>query len=259
MGGSFSNHVLSISQLLREQQIEPVLFLLGDSKQPLHGNALWSSLFAAKENIHWIPRGNWENLDALAKDYQTIKANNRIPVSIIPKGGNCREALPGALTLAEQILSHEQEIGVPFDHVFVDAGTGMMAAALILAFAALKKPCTIHVLLIAQSDDAFQKVLAERSDDWAALFNTPLPSTFFYKTYVPQNAPSFGATNARVFQTISRIARQEGFLTDPIFTAKLFDEGQRIISEDQLKGNILFVHSGGGLSLSGFQAQMAKT
>jgi len=259
MGGSFSNHVLSISQLLREQQIEPVLFLLGDSNKPLHGNALWSSLFAAKENIHWISRGNWENLDASAKDYQTMRGKNGIPVSIIPKGGNCREALPGALTLAEQILSHEQEIGVPFDHVFVDAGTGMMAAALILAFAALKKPCTVHVLLIAQSDDAFQKVLAERSHDWAFLFNTPLPSTFLYKTYVPQNAPSFGATNARVFQTISRIARQEGFLTDPIFTAKLFDEGQRIISDDQLKGNILFVHSGGGLSLSGFQAQMAKT
>lgn len=259
MGGSFSNHVLSISQLLREWQIEPVLFLIGSPQEQLHGNALWTSLFASKEHVHWIPRGNWDKLDALARDYQTLQKKNGTSVAIIPKGGNCRDALPGALTLAEQILVHEQEIGAPFDHVFVDAGTGMMAAALILAFASLKKFCNVHVLLIAQTEAEFEEVLSERAADWKALFGTELPSSFLYKTYVPQNAPSFGATNARVFKTISHIAHQEGFLTDPIFTAKLFDEGQQIIAQDQLKGNILFVHSGGGLSLSGFQEQIGRS
>ncbi len=259
MGGSFSNHVLSLSQLLREWQIEPVLFLLGNQEQQLRGNALWISLFANKEHVHWVPRGNWDKLDALAINYQTFQEKNGISVVVIPKGANCRDALPGALTLAEQVLIHEEEIGASFDHVFVDAGTGMMAAALILAFGALKKLCMVHVLLIAESEAGFQEVLSDRSADWKFLFGTAPPSSLLYKTHIPQNAPSFGATNAKVFKTISRIARYEGFLTDPIFTAKLFDEGQRIIVGDQLKGNILFIHSGGGLSLSGFQDQMAKT
>lgn len=260
LGGSSSNHVLSICQLLREWQIEPVLFLIGDpQQQTLCGNALWISLLADKEHIHWFPRGSWDKLDAFAQDYQTLQAKKGVRAAIIPKGGNCRESLPGALTLAEDILRHEEEMGIPFDHVIVDAGTGMMASALILAFAWLNKPCKVHVLLIAQSDADFQRVLQERALDWETLFKSPLPSSFRYQTYTPENAPSFGATNSQVFKTVARIARDEGFLTDPIFTAKLFHEGKRIIAEENLKGNILFVHSGGGLSLSGFQEQLAKT
>lgn len=258
LGGGFSNHVLSIAQLLREARIEPVLFLLGDPRQELKGNLLWTSLVVDQKHIHWFPRNYWDRLDALAKDYQTIQAEKGIDVAITPKGGNCREALPGAITLAEDIIRYEKEAGIAFDHVVVDAGTGMMAAALILAFGWLNKPCKVHVVLIAQSDAEFEEVLEARREDWEALFGPLLPSSFLYRTYTPQNAPSFGATNAAVFKMIKRTARQEGFLTDPIFTAKLFFEGERIIAEEKLAGNLLFVHSGGGLSLSGFQDQLAK-
>ncbi len=254
VGSSFSNHVLSISQLLREHQIEPVLFLLGDPTQHHRGNALFMSLFVKEENIHWQPRGNWDKLDSLALDYQTLQKGKNIDVAIVPKGANCKEALLGALTLASNILENEQELGLTFDHVFIDAGTGLMAAALILGFALAKKRCMVHVVLIADTPEAFSKVLEERRQDAGILHNT----LFLYKTYTPTNSPSFGSTNATVFKTIGSIAQQEGFLTDPIFTAKLFFEGRRIIEEEKLMGNILFVHSGGALTLAGFQDQIAK-
>lgn len=258
LGSSYSNHVVSICQLLREWEIQPALFLIGVPQEKPRGNALWMSLFADREHTHWFPRGSWDKLDSFAQEYQALQAKNGVDVAIIPKGANCREALPGALTLAEDILMHEAQENLVFDHVIVDSGTGMMAASLILAFAWMNKPCKVHVLLIAQPDAEFQEVLQTRAKDWESLFGSPLTNPFFYQTYMPKNAPSFGATNAKVFHTIARLAKQEGFLTDPVYTAKLFHEGERIVSEEQLKGNILFIHSGGGLSLAGFQEELGK-
>lgn len=259
LGASQSNHVLSISQLLRQHQIEPIYFLLGTPSLPLVGNALFLSLFAQEDHIHWVPRRGWNQLDQLAIDYQAQQKNKGISVAIIPKGGCCSEALRGAMTLTEDIVRNEKQLGIAFDHIFVDAGTGMMAAALILALTQLKRCCTVHVVLIALSDQEFRQVLNDRAQDLEKLMRSPLPSFVPFSTYLPENAASFGATNAKVFQTIHQLAQKEGFLVDPIFSAKLFEEGKSIIAKRNLTGNVLFVHSGGGLSLTGFQDRLKNS
>ena len=53
---------------------------------------------------------------------------------IVPEGSFCKEAIVGASTLALDILKNEKELGIEFDHVFVDSGTGMTAMSLIYAF-----------------------------------------------------------------------------------------------------------------------------
>ncbi len=258
IGSSYSNHVLSISQLLRENGIEPILFLLGDPQSMLQGNLLYSVLFAEPKNIRWVPRDKWNGVEEMAEAYVQEKAKNHVKVQVVPKGANCPAALPGALTLALDILRNEKEARLTFDHVFIDSGTGMTACALLLAFAFLKKKSFLHIVQIAGTEDEFQALLQERQKELEGLLGQKIPSPDSFKLYRPSIAPSFGSANAAIFKTIAETARTEGFLTDPVFTAKLFFEGKKIIAEQKPKGNILFIHSGGGLGLTGFQEEIAK-
>ncbi len=258
IGSPYSNHVLSFSQVLRENGIEPILFLLGDPQSKKQGNYLFSSLFADPKNIHWTPRSQWHEIDKIAEAFVLERAKQNVRAQVVPKGANCKEALPGSLTLALDILRNEKEQGVAFDHLIIDSGTGLTACALLLAFAFLKRNIFLHIVLIAGTEEQFHGVLAERKRDFESLLGMGLPSPAQFKLYSSSTAPSFGAVNATLFKEIARVARSEGFLTDPVFTAKLFFEGKKILAEQKLEGNVLFIHSGGGLGLTGFQTEIEK-
>jgi 1-aminocyclopropane-1-carboxylate deaminase/D-cysteine desulfhydrase-like pyridoxal-dependent ACC family enzyme len=49
-----------------------------------------------------------------------------------------------------------------------------------------------------------------------------------------------------------------GILTDPVYTAKLFLEAERICLVQEISGNTLIVHSGGGTGLFGYQVSYAQ-
>lgn len=258
IGSAYSNHVLSFSQLLKENGVEPILFLLGDDACKMQGNLLFSTLIAGRKNIHWVPRGKWHGIDQIAEDYAQKRTREGKKTVVIPKGGNCAASLPGALTLALDILRNEEESKMEFDHLFIDSGTGLTSCSLLLAFAYLKKNTFVHIIQVAGEKEEFKSTLAERKKDLEAILLQPVPFPTQFALCTPSTAAAFGSVNTTIFKTIADIAQAEGFLTDPVFTAKLFYEGKRILSEKKLSGNILFIHSGGGLGLTGFQEEMAK-
>jgi 1-aminocyclopropane-1-carboxylate deaminase len=63
---------------------------------------------------------------------------------------------------------------------------------------------------------------------------------------------SFGGTDRTIFRVINSIARNDGILTDPVYSAKLFITAKQAIQDLSIDGNILLIHSGGTLALSGF-------
>lgn len=222
IGSAYSNHVMGFSQLLIENGIKPIPFLLKGSNKKPTGNLLLTSMLC--DEIHWIDRSEWSLVEEMADTF----ARARERCIVIPEGAAIPEALAGAKTLAEDIERNEKENGLRFDHILVDAGTGMTA----LGLAGMQ--AKIHVLLLAKS----------------AL---ELPAHF--TCHHPENARSYGSVNRQVFNTIREIAKHEGILTDPIYSAKLFDEARRIFKD--LEGNKLIVHSGGGLALMKYQDNLA--
>jgi 1-aminocyclopropane-1-carboxylate deaminase len=258
IGSAYSNHILSFSQILRENGIEPLLFILGDENCKMQGNLLYTAAIAKRENIQWVSRAKWHEIDQIAASFAQTRTDAGKKTIVIPKGGNCAESLPGAMTLALDILRNEEEMRICFDHLFIDSGTGLTACALLLAFAYLRKNTFIHILQVAGEREEFLQTLAKRKKDFEHLLGEPLSSPTLFELYNPSTAPSFGSTNQTLFKEIVNIAQNEGFLTDPVFTAKLFYEGKKTLNAQRLSGNVLFIHSGGGLGLTGFQEELAK-
>jgi 1-aminocyclopropane-1-carboxylate deaminase len=258
IGGAYSNNVLGLSQLLIENRIKPTLFLLGDPSTKRQGNLLLTSLLVPESQIHWISRNDWPQVENFAANYVQ---NSDLPIRVIPEGACMEAALPGALTLAIDILQNEQENQQTFQHIFIDAGTGLSAIATILAFAWLKKETLLHILLLADDEQQFLARLKQFHQYFDSFVEDQLnwPGIVSgIRLHRPTLAPAFGSVNATVMKHIQFLAREEGFLTDPIYSAKLFWEAKDIIHSQALAGNILVVHSGGALTLMGFQKELEK-
>ncbi len=162
------------------------------------------------------------------------------------------------MTLALDIIENEQEHNLEFSHIFIEAGTGLSAQALISGFAFLKKNTHIHVLVACSNSHSFEEDLHNKYLQVHTLFDYEMLAYNNYTLHRPTTAKAFGSTNKKIFFSIQEIARTEGLLLDPVWSCKLFLLLQDQIETKTITGPTLFIHSGGGTSLFGYQKELQK-
>ncbi len=256
IGSQFSNHVLGLSSLLIENAIEPTLFLLEAKEPPSVGNALFTQLLVPKKNIQLIPRERWAEVHDIATCWQ--QENHRFSACAIPEGGSIQDSIAGLVTLALDILKNEEDCKTPFGDILIDSGSGLTAASLIAAYGFLKKSSHIHICLAASKPDGFLQTLQLVKEALEELTGQAIDQMPKFTFYLPPTAKSFGSTNAKIFSTIKDIAQTEGVFLDPIYSSKLYLLLQQLLQQKTLQGPVLFIHSGGLLSLAGFQPQLCS-
>lgn len=259
IGGAYSNNIVGLVQMLIENSIQPTLFLHGCEPAQKVGNFLLTSLMVPTESIHWVSRDDWSNVDRIAMQYAQQQSTRTM---VVPEGASVAESLPGALTLALDIIENETQLDISFDHIFIDSGTGVMACTSLLVFAHLQKSVRFHVVLMAETETVFLETLLKIKTQFSSLTGADVEWDCLIQNlrlYHPSVGRSFGSTNATIFDEICHLARVEGFLTDPIYSAKLFLESRRILDSQSITGNCLLIHSGGGLTLMGFQEHLVRS
>jgi len=251
VGGYRSNHILGFIQLLIEKRLDYHLFLKKPHTNIELGNSCFIHLFTKKEKITYLDQSEWNLKDEI------ILSKISKETFYLPEGAEHIFSLFGGMTQAFDIDRNEKEIEKKFDHIFIDAGTGFSAICLILGQALLKKNAEIHIVLMAYEPDVFKQKLNFYLKYVQESFSISLELPPF-TLYPSSIGKSFGSTPIQIFEEIKDIARKEGMLTDPIYSAKLFYSCKKIVSEKNLGGNILCIHSGGGLTLSGFGQMLNK-
>ncbi|KTD54514.1 1-aminocyclopropane-1-carboxylate deaminase [Legionella sainthelensi] len=239
IAGPQSNNLLAVLQLAREFQFKVTAFLIQPWKLELQGNYKLSRLFLEEHEVVWVARHEWSQVNKLAYSYLSTLSEQGF---VLHEGASVPEAMEGSLTLAADIILNESALGVTFEHLFIDAGTGFSAAALINGLARLEHQAKIHVLLLADNEGLFRSKL----NQWIG----SIPTNFC--CFYPTTAKAFGSVNQTIKNEVKRLAKEEGILADPIYAAKLFHESRKRISSEQLIGNILIIHSGGTLTVSAF-------
>lgn len=239
IAGPQSNNLLAALQVAREFNFKVTAFLIRPWKLELRGNFKLSSLFLEEQEIVWVARSDWSKVNELALNY--LNALNEKGF-VLHEGASVPAAMPGALTLAKDIVVNEQSLGVNFQHIFIDAGTGFSAAALIKGLVAAAHQATVHVLLLADDERTFKNKLKQ----WIEFE----PQN--YHCFYPTTAKAFGVVNQTVKTEVRRMALEEGILVSPIYSAKLFYETRQFLVKEHIIGNVLIIHSGGILSMHGF-------
>ncbi|KTD41121.1 pyridoxal-phosphate dependent enzyme [Legionella parisiensis] len=239
IAGPQSNNLLAALQLAREFKLKVTAFLIQPWKLELCGNYKLSRLFLEEHEIVWVARNNWSKVNELADNYLlTLKE----PGFVLQEGASVPQAMNGALTLADDIIVNEHTLGFRFQHIFIDSGTGFSASALLKGLNQLNHSARVYVLLLADDEIAFRNKLKQ----WIEL----IPQNFL--CFYPTTAKAFGSVNQTIKNEVKRLAREEGILADPIYAAKLFHESRKYIKTEQLNGNVLIIHSGGTLTMPGF-------
>ncbi|MEM6768088.1 MAG: hypothetical protein AAF824_00560 [Bacteroidota bacterium] len=247
IGTAFSNHVCGILQLLIENHLPYSLWLKEAHQLMPKGNWFLTQLLSQSDQIKWIPSKKWETVTEGAQAYAS-KAAHR--VFILPEGGSVRESVAGAATLCLDLLRNEQQLEVDMDHIFMDAGTGFTAACTAYMLGYLERKVQCHLVKIGDPKEDYQPMFSKVAGWMEELIGVPpkLPPIHWYQ---PMTAKSFGQVNQGLSLFIKEFAQQEGVLTDPIYSAKLCMTAKHIIHGQKLEGNILIIHSGGGVGLLG--------
>lgn len=259
IGGAYSNNVVGIVQLLIENGIVPILFLRGGGSEDCKGNYLLIRLLVDENAIHWVGRSEWPFVEKIAKDYSKELAINGISSVVIPEGSASIEAIPGAATLALDIVRNESQLSHPFKAIFMDAGTGMTAAVTLLSMTFIEKETKTYIVQLADQKGYFEKTLERFYMDFQAWLQCSFSFPSNFEVLYSKEARSFGSVNAAVFNGVKRLAREEGIFTDPIYTAKLLITAKDVLEKQPFLGNQLIIHSGGGLTLAGYQRDLEKT
>jgi 1-aminocyclopropane-1-carboxylate deaminase/D-cysteine desulfhydrase-like pyridoxal-dependent ACC family enzyme len=255
VGSAYSNHILSFIQLLKQSSISYKLFLEKPHSKKIEGNFFYLSLLTLKEEIIWLDHLP-SNLSIEWKKDQEDKIG--MPLFFIPLGGCMKEGLIGGLTLPLDLLSNERALNTQFDHIFIDVGTGLTAAAFLLGWRFLEKTTPITFVLMAGTIEEFQRTLNFFYNDLQDFCQHEIADLGEYECIFPITSKSFGSCNKTIIKTIQKVATEEGIFLDPLYSSKLYitalEKQKDLISKDK----ILWIHSGGVLSLSGFQEILLK-
>jgi 1-aminocyclopropane-1-carboxylate deaminase len=246
LGSENSNNMLAFAMLAREAKIPAYFFLRKGYNEKRMGNALFLTMLLDKERTFFVAK-NFSPGDISTK-YRDLQFPN---LFLLPEGGSHIASLAGALTLAEDIIDNQNQIQKSFSAIFIDSGTAFSAAALTIGLGYHQINTKVYIVQMAGDDafvpDVIQQVQAMFLKQYG--FEV-LPSP--YQVLWPSKGRSFGAVCKEHIAFIDSIAKEEGLLLDTVYNAKLFYTAKNYIQEHSLNGNILIIHSGGTLSLTGF-------
>jgi 1-aminocyclopropane-1-carboxylate deaminase len=258
IGGAQSNNVVAALQLLNENGIPARLILLERNENELKGNMLWISLLHNVDDIIWVKRNEWENVATIALEYQKRESGFGKKVFILHEGSAVVQAIPGAMGLALDIYENEKAIDKPFEHVFIDSGSGVSAIGLLKGFQYIGRFPQIHITLIAGTPvdfmEQYHKLCNSLNESNTYTFDDQVLQYLHF--YEPVSARSFGSVNKNILTNLKNIARNEGILMDPVYSVKHFITAVETIDKQQLTGNILFIYNGGSFALSGFMDKL---
>lgn len=251
-GGAQSNHLVSAVAHLREAGIGFTIFCRTTNHNQIDGNRLLLHLLTEEAAIKWIEKNDVEEA---AQQYAHARRKSGVTVLVLPEGAAHPLAIPGAASLGLDILRNEQECGVCWQHVWVDAGTGLSAQALIALWMLLGIKKTVHVVGMAGDEAAFRQGIGEAVQTLLAFMQTlngfaylrscdpqNMTSLCGWRWHEPPTARSFGAINQQVRAEVLRMAREEGVLLDPLYGAKLL----LAFRQNPTTEATLLVHSGVG-------------
>ena len=256
-GGINSNNLAAAAILCAEAGITLTAFAVRDHDdqiEKLAGNRFLLRLAIPPERLILVNREDKHTITQRMQDFQ-LELNARGRKSLIlEEGGGCLAAVPGCLTLADDIIRPRPEWPdnkLP-DHIFMDSGTGLSVASLAAGLFKKNLLCKTRIHIIQMA--GFEEQIHHAFSNWV----TPASGVNWsdvadrVRVYRPLSPRSYGAVSSTLFEFIRTMARQHGLLLDPVYSGKLFLRAFDLIHGQNCRGRILVIHTGGISGLMGF-------
>jgi D-cysteine desulfhydrase family pyridoxal phosphate-dependent enzyme len=263
-GGLQSNHARITAAAARQVGLEPHLFFFERRPARLEGNLLVNRMLGA--GMHFVPLGSGGPA-ALTLE-QTIRlvrlvARLRVgPHYFIPVGGHSLLGCLGYVRAALEIDEQARSLDIENAWLVVAAGTGGTLAGLLAGLRLLDSPIRLLGIDVGRLWKAFPGSIARSAGELCTRLGQPQAITpdqvpLLEGTYVGQQ---YGAETPECMAALSRLARLEGILLDPIYTGKAFAGLLDLLAQGKLGRHepVIFLHTGGLPGLFAFCDQILQ-
>ncbi len=186
-----------------------------------------------------VPDGTWEELEAAATDVSEQLRRGGRRVYQIPLGGSG----PLGVEAFFQAGMEARGQGVEFDAVVTASSSGSTHVGLATAF------LDSGTRVVGVACDPEPEIVA----DLAALSREYVSATGRGRALLEEEiefelgyvGPGYGAPSVEGDFATETLARREGILLDPVYTAKAFAGLMGLAREGRISGRVLFWHTGG--------------
>ncbi len=247
-----SNHNMMTAAAARRCGFDVHCVVGGAPPEHPSGNLLLLDYLGA--HLHFSP------IDLVAPSREDFEGLQRVCREVvdrtggywIPAGGSMPEAEPGYMSAVLEITRQRNDV-FDFDHVVLAIGTGSTTTGVLLGLALGGGGARVWAVAAgrhAAARDVFRRptpdVLFLRS---AEHFGLPLTAADVppHEVVFGFAEEGYGVPNERSDRAIRLLARQEGYLLDPVYTAKAFSGLLAMVEDERLSrgARVLFIHTGG--------------
>ena len=249
VGPVTSNHTMMTAMACNRMGLRCHCLVLGEMPAVYEGNILLLKYMGAK--LVYIPINitNPGPADMAAIEEALKRVQAETGSYLIPGGGTMPAGEPGYMNAMLEVAC-QCDNDFPFDAVFAALGTGGTSTGIALGLALAGFRVPLYAVAVG-SEEAFRtlrpKGLAELIEEMAAALNIPLNERPPVHEVFGYAESGYGVATAGSDAAIKRLARSEGYLLDPVYTAKAFDGMLDQIKKGNIPASsrVLFVHTGG--------------
>jgi len=245
LGAPQSNHARATASAAARVGLRAVLVVGGDQPAgPPTGNLLLDALFGAE--VLYAGTNEWAELTAIAQ----AAAQERVSAYSLPAGGSSPVGALGFAAAYAELLGQLESAGIQPKHVHHASTSGGTHAGLMLGHALAQRgpvPAGFDVGQIVPDPRGLTTWLASEA---AALLGADVTLTEDDAHLdLSQLGDGYGAFTEAGIEAIRILARTEGVVLDPVYSAKAMAGLIAAARAGRLDSPVVFWHTGGGPSV----------
>ena len=249
-GAAQSNHARATALAGARLGMRSHVLLRGGPEIQPEGNLLLLDLVGAK--VQWCTDEEYRAKERImAEMAEEARAEGFSPY-VIPEGGSNALGVVGYVLAMHELVVQAEESNLELDTIVCAVGTGGTMAGLCAGKHYTEWPGRVIGFNVAESAEYFRTRVDELLMEVGSLLRQPVHMQpecgDIIDGYV---GPGYGLCGTGDRHMVRDVARREGILLDPTYTAKAFHGLiDRLLKKDSRFGKrILFWHTGGGFGL----------
>lgn len=251
-----SNCCRAVAAVAARLGLHAVLALKGQPPADDDGNFLLDRLLGA--DIRYCTDDEWEKIDYILLDLAgRVRSGGHRPY-IIPESGATVTGALGYIACAQEIAA-EVRRGIPeFDSIVITAFSGGSHAGLLMGKQMSGLGADIVSIPIAWPGERVREYVTGIMTEARERYGLPVRAPETVRLIDGYQGAGRAAVRREELETVVRLARLEGLVLDPVYTAKAFGALLDCLRRDprQLGGRVCFIHTGGIFSVFPFRRDL---
>ncbi len=259
-GATQSNHAMQTVWAASYNNLKPVLYLVAvvePDENDVKANLLLDKIFDAEIHIVSPEDGeSFANADkrSLVLGSEHIKKLEEAGHKCcnIPMGGADEVGTAGYISGFVELYDQAQQMGIDFDYLYHATGSGGTMAGLAAGKKLLGARTVIKSMAVLDTDDSYIPKRTELANEALKYIGAdPVVELSDFQIDRRFYAPGYECPNEGSTEAIKLLAKNEGILTDPVYSGKALSGLIHDTRTGKIKqgSNVVFLHTGGATAL----------